>query len=103
MLDYFQKNKIRSISLKNGELVMSYQNSTTETQAITTPELQLIKSYCQAKGISFLTLGDLERNNTQQPRNNKPLLYIAAAGLFAVVIGLVAYLVYQSRKNSRRR
>ena len=72
---YFQQNSIKSITLQGDKLLIEYNNnSPTETKSIDNQELQLIQSYCQAKGLTSLSLSDLQKSQTQQPTNYLPLI-----------------------------
>jgi len=107
LLNFFKKEGIRSVILRGDKLVIKYKNREGEEEKEPdSTELNLVQSYCQAKGIDFLTLSDLERSNTRQPRNIKPLFYAGVAAVIVLVIAvisLIAYLAYQNGKNNRRR
>jgi hypothetical protein len=99
ILTYFQQHNIKSITLQNDKLVIEYNNnSPTETKLIDTSELQLIKSYCQAKGLTSLSLTDLQKSQTQQPTNHLPLI-IGGGIILVLIIGIIAY--FSMRKKKR--
>ncbi|CAG8597910.1 9170_t:CDS:10 [Ambispora gerdemannii] len=75
-LEKNMKHDIKSIKLNDSKLIIEYNNSTTETRTSTEPELQQIRSYCQARGLNTLALTDLQKQgtNTQQPTNYLPYI-----------------------------
>jgi hypothetical protein len=70
-LTYFQRNSIKSITLQGNNLVIEHNDSQTETKTATTPELQQIRSYCQARGLNILALTDLQKQGTNIQQPNK--------------------------------
>lgn len=105
ILSYFRAHGIESVRLKDNKLVIKYNfKEEEEEKELDSRELLQIHYFCQTKGVNFLTLSDLEeRNNTQKPRDLTLLFYAGTAFLVALMIGLIAYFVYQSSRNSHRR
>jgi len=104
ILGYFREHGIESIRLKNNKLVIKYNFKEEEEEEANSSELQQIQSYCQAKGINFLTLSELKKgNNKQESGYGKLLFYGGIALAVGLVIGLIAYLAYRSEKNGPRR
>ena len=98
---YFKQHNIKSITLQNDKLVIDYNNnSPTETKSINTSELQLIQSYCQAQGVSSLSLSDLQKTNTQQPFNWTPWL-IGGGIALVIIIGAIIYFALREKEPKK--
>jgi hypothetical protein len=71
---YFQKNRINTLTIKSdGKILITYlDKSSSSSSSSSSSELQLIKTYCQQKGLTSLTRQDLaiKTVNKQTITNN---------------------------------
>jgi hypothetical protein len=75
VLEYFQKNNVKSIELKDNKWLITYKDE-KETKTIlvanTPPQIQPLRVYFQQKGINSLDSSELENQTT----NPKPINYL---------------------------
>ena len=101
-MTYFKQHNIKSITLQGDKLLIEYNNnSPTETKPTNNSELQLIQSYCQAKGLTSLSLNDLQKTNTQQPFNWTTWL-IGGGIALVIIIGTIIYFVLIRKKEPKK-
>ncbi|MCE8163329.1 MAG: hypothetical protein I3273_03275 [Candidatus Moeniiplasma glomeromycotorum] len=112
LIQYFQANNIKHISLKNGELTITNNNNNnkvmTSEQVNNDAELKNVQNWLQVKGIQDLDRQDLNISNSQTPSNSQkpqktdytPYLLTGAIGIGLVSLVVVSY--YLGKKRSKK-
>ena len=104
LIQYFQKNNIKEIALKNNELAITKNNNEIVASS-EQEENQIIKHYLQESNKQSLKRQELSSFlNTESiptnPKNNTPLLI--GGGIVVLVVGMViGFLVRNRVKNSK--
>ena len=110
LVNFFQENQVKEISLKNGELVITHNNNNNEVisseQANNSPELRNIQNLLQQKGIQSLDRQALNISDTQTPSNSQKPDYIPYLLTGAIGIGLISLVAascyYLGKKSSKK-
>ena len=103
-MTYFTKHSIKSITLQGDKLLIEYNNnSPTETKSINTSELKAIQSYCQAQGLTSLSLSDLQKTNTEtKPTNWTPWLIGGSVVILVLIIGIISYSWIKKKQENKK-
>jgi hypothetical protein len=105
LLEYFQKNNVKSIKLENNELVIEYNGKQEkENKTINNQELEKIKSLVEKLGKNELSLSDLESSsNTNSPDNKTNTGLWMGGGIGGMVIISVIIGLFLKRKNRTKK
>src|SRR4051794_9010964 len=104
LLQYFQKNNVKSIKLESNKLIIEYNGkSQKETKEINNQELEKIKSFAEKLGKNELTLQDLEQssnnNSANSPEKSNKVLYIGLSIVGVLVMVLFTWLLVRNKKK----
>lgn len=100
-MNFLKANDIKSISLTpNGNLLVEYNNGTSQTVSANTPQLQQAKSYLQSQGKQVISQAELQTEVNASQGQNKTIYWIFG-GVVAVLLIVVGILVYFLSKKQK--
>ncbi|KLL05130.1 MAG: hypothetical protein MRERV_5c082 [Mycoplasmataceae bacterium RV_VA103A] len=102
ILQYFLKNGIKKISLKEGQLIITHNNNNNTTITNEDPEQQNYHKIIEKLPTQSLSLSELQNNNTNSNSNKDDESLYKGLAIGAVVVVLITGLIAYCWKRKNR-